>query len=166
MRRVDLAGDGEKAHQPACSIECERHHSGMRVRRILPRHDVGAADWHQAARALAIPEQDRWWLRPGERPPSFRRSVVLVDVLEVRNVGRVSDNLVCWRFGVPEIPQHRVRLLGQGLWAALDLRQPYQADVAHERRKESQPAQHARKADGAHDGRQRAGFPGGRNQVG
>ena len=62
-----------------------------------------------------------------ERAPSRRRSVVLVDVLQVIDIGRVSDRFIGCRIHVAQVPQHGVGSLGERLRAELDLRQPDQS---------------------------------------
>ena len=104
-------------------------------------------------------------MRRGERAPSGGRLVVLVDVLQVVDIGHISDGFVCCRIRVAQISQHGVRTLGERLGAELDLRQTDQTDVAHERREEDETDQHARKTKGADRRRECAGLSSRRNQV-
>jgi hypothetical protein len=78
---------------------------------------------------------------------------VVVDVLQVVDIGRVSDRFIGGRIRVAEVSQNGVRPLGERLRAELDLRQPDQIDVAHQRGEEDQPYQHTGKTQGADRGR-------------
>jgi hypothetical protein len=114
-RPLDLHGDGQQADQPTSLIESQRRHPGTRGGRIQRRHDIGAADWHQTPGTVPVPEEQRRRFRCRERVPSRGRSVVLVDVSQVVDIGRVSNRFVSWRVLIAQVPQHRMGSLGERL---------------------------------------------------
>ena len=115
-------------------------HPGPRVGRIQLRDDVGAANRHQPPRTLAVPEEERGRLRRGERTPPRAGSIVLVDVLQVIDIGRVADRFIGGRVRIAQVSQRGVGAFGERLRAALDVRQADQTDIVARQRGESQQA--------------------------
>jgi hypothetical protein len=114
-----------------------------------------------------MPEQQRGRLWPGERTPALAGSVVLVDVPQVVDVGRVAVRFIGGGVRVAQVSQRGVGTFGECLRAELDFRQADQADIVARQRRESQEArQHARETESANRRRQRARLSRRRHHVG